>query len=164
MTIVLFSFPGSCYYSLECSHRSEQIPKKGIFNTVDIINDTRIDGGTFIFSTYAHTYIECMPKTLLVTITWYPGILRLLITHYNYLVSRYQFQVRNERQRREKNEWKAAGVRVKWYYQGRGHAAGGADAEPSPLAHCGPPPSLSWRSPLYYTYQHTSTLPLVQAV
>lgn len=44
---------------------------------------------------------------------------------------------------REKNERKAEVVRVKQYYQGRGHAAGGADAEPSPLAHCGPPPSLS---------------------
>lgn len=131
-----------------------------ITQQMSLVTHTLMQAHTYLVYTHTHTWNSCLKHYSLQSVT---------IT---YLVSRwilfqalfYQFQVRNERQRREKNERKAAGVKVMRYYQGRGHAAGAADAEPSPLAHCGPPPSLSWRSPLYYTYQHTSTIPWVRAV
>lgn len=55
--VVLFSFPGSCKCNLECSHRREQRPKKGILITVDVINDTHALMKAYLYLVHTHTYI-----------------------------------------------------------------------------------------------------------
>lgn len=99
---VLFSFPESCNYSWECSRWCVQMPQMGLYNTADVISDTHTYAGTYIFSIYTHAYMEFMPKTLLITIS-YNHILGVQVN----LVSSLILSVSSQKWKTEKRkEWK----------------------------------------------------------